>query len=238
MVAAGSGRRFGGAKQYERLGGRRVLDWALAACRAIEPGVASEGARSGAGSSRGVGVVLVVPPDRAGRAEPAADAIVAGGGTRSASVRAGLGAVPPDASLVLVHDAARPVPVPGVWERVLAALDQGADAVVPVVPLTDTLRERGGPTVDRGRFVAVQTPQGFRAEVLRRAHRAAPEGSDDASLVEAIGATVVTVDGDPANIKVTTALDLRLADLLCRSTRNVPSVPNVANVPNVPSVRR
>jgi 2-C-methyl-D-erythritol 4-phosphate cytidylyltransferase len=80
----------------------------------------------------------------------------------------------------------------------------------------DTLRVVGGSTVDRTGFVAVQTPQAFRAAALRSAHAGDPEGTDDASLVEAAGGRVVVVDGDPANIKITTPTDLALAELLCR----------------------
>jgi len=199
VVAGGSGARFGDRKQYLALGSRRVLDWALDA--------AGDGAD---------GVVLVVPADRAADAEPLATRVVAGGASRSASVRAGLGAVPDDAEVILVHDAARPVPVPGVWQRVRAAIEAGADAAVPAVPVADTLRELGGGTVDRSRLVAVQTPQAFRAAALRAAHADEPEGTDDASLVEAAGGRVVVVDGDPANIKITTPVDLSLAELLCR----------------------
>lgn len=199
VVAGGTGERFGERKQYLALGGQRVLDWAL---------------RSAADHVDGV--VLVVPADAVDHPEPLADRVVAGGDTRSASVRAGLAAVPGDATTIVVHDAARPVPVPAVWARVLAAVAAGADAVVPAVPVADTLREVGGTTVDRSRFVAVQTPQGFRAEALRAAHEGDPEGTDDASLVEAAGGRVVVVDGDPANIKITTPHDLDVAALLCR----------------------
>jgi 2-C-methyl-D-erythritol 4-phosphate cytidylyltransferase len=199
VVAGGSGARFGERKQYLPLGGARVLDWSLRAATA-----------------HGDGVVLVVPADAAADEEPGADAVVPGGDSRSASVRAGLAAVPADAEVIVVQDAARPVPVPEVWERVLAAVAAGADAAVPGVPVSDTLREIGGATVDRSRFVAVQTPQAFRAAALRAAHEGAPEGTDDASLVEAGGGRVVVVDGDPRNIKVTTPVDLALAELLCR----------------------
>ena len=161
-------------------------------------------------------VVLVVPVDRTSATEPLADVVVGGGATRSESVRAGLAALPDDVTHVLVHDAARPVPVTDVWRRVLAALEQGADAVVPVVPVTDTLREREGATVDRERFVVVQTPQGFRVDVLRAAHADQREGTDDGSLAEAIGAKVVLVDGDPTNIKITNASHLAMAELLVR----------------------
>ncbi len=199
VVAGGRGARFGEPKQYQRLGDRRVLDWSLHAAR-----------------ERSDGVVLVVPADRAPDHERLATAVVAGGETRSASVRAGLAAVPPDAEVIVVHDAARPVPVPDVWDRVLAAIAAGADAAVPAIPVSDTLREVGGGTVERARFVAVQTPQAFRAAALRTAHADGPEGTDDASLVEATGGRVVVVDGDPANIKITTPVDLSLAELLCR----------------------
>lgn len=198
VVAGGTGVRYGERKQYLDLGGRRVLDWALDAAQ-----------------QHSDGVVLVVPPDRAGDPEPEVT-VVAGGETRSASVRAGLEAVPADAAVIVVHDAARPVPVPAVWSRALAAVEGGADAAVPVVPVTDTLREVGGGTVDRNRFVAVQTPQAFRAAALRSAHAAGQDGTDDASLVEQAGGRVVVVDGDPTNVKITTPVDLVVAEHLCR----------------------
>ena len=199
VVAGGSGDRFGERKQYLALGHQRVLDWAL-----------------GAAAAHADGVVLVVPTDVVAEPEPQADVVVAGGATRSASVRAGLAAVPAEAATIVVHDAARPVPVPGVWERVLAAVASGADAAVPAVAVSDTLREVGGTTVDRTRFVAVQTPQAFRATALRAAHTDASEGTDDASLVEATGGRVVVVEGDPTNLKITTPHDLDVAELLCR----------------------
>ena len=199
MVAGGSGTRFGKPKQYEPLGDRRVLDWSLEVAREISDVV-----------------VLVVPSGRVDDVEPLADVVVAGGDSRSASVRAGLAAVSDAATVVLVHDAARPVPLVDVWERVVAALESGASAVVPVVPVTDTLRERDGGTVDRTRLVAVQTPQGFAADVLRAAHASGADASDDAALAEAVGANVVLVDGDVRNIKITNASDLALAELLVR----------------------
>lgn len=194
VVAAGSGDRFGGPKQYERLGDRRVLDWSLGAARAACDGV-----------------VLVVHADRVDDDE-GVDAVVAGGATRSESVRAGLAAVPDDATAVLVHDAARPLVPAAVWRRVLDGVRAGAAAVVPAVPVVDTLREIGGGTVDRGRFVAVQTPQGFDAAALRAAHAAGAEATDDAALVEAAGGMVLLVDGDPAAAKITAPHDLRLLE--------------------------
>jgi 2-C-methyl-D-erythritol 4-phosphate cytidylyltransferase len=199
VVAAGSGERFGQRKQFQPLAGRRVVDWALRAAR-----------------RHCDGVVLVVPADVAHEAEPAADAVVAGGATRSESVRRGLAAVPPEAETVVVHDAARPVPVPAVWERVLAAVAAGADAAVPAIEVTDSLRAVGGGAVDRRGFVAVQTPQAFGAAALRGAHEGGADASDDATLVEAAGGRVVVVDGDPANVKVTSPTDLLLAEQLCR----------------------
>jgi 2-C-methyl-D-erythritol 4-phosphate cytidylyltransferase len=198
VVAGGSGIRFGERKQFLPLGARRVVDWSLDAARAASDGV-----------------VLVVPEDAATTPEPRADRVVAGGSSRSESVRAGLAAVPAEAEVIVVHDAARPVPVPEVWQRVLAAVGAGADAAVPGVPVTDTLRVVGGSTVDRAQFISVQTPQAFRAAALRAAHADGADGSDDASLVEASGGRVVVVDGDPTNIKITNRVDLALAELLC-----------------------
>ncbi len=168
-----------------------MLDWSLEAARAACDGV-----------------VLVVAAERVGDDE-GVDAVVAGGASRSDSVRAGLAAVPDDAEVVLVHDAARPLAPAEVWRRVIDAVVAGGDAVVPAVPVTDTLREVGGGTVDRSRFVAVQTPQGFRAEALRAAHAAGGDATDDAALVEAAGGMVRVVDGDPAAAKITGAHDLR-----------------------------
>lgn len=190
VVAGGSGHRFGAAKQYVEVAGRRVVDWSVAAARTVSDGV-----------------VVVVPAADVDDPVEGADAVVAGGSTRAASVRAGLAAVPPDAAVVLVHDAARPAASPALFRAVVDAVRDGAAAVVPGVPVADTLRRRGGGTVDRDELVAVQTPQGFRAEVLRAAHAAGGEATDDAGLVEAAGAEVVVVPGEPANRKLTHPAD-------------------------------
>jgi 2-C-methyl-D-erythritol 4-phosphate cytidylyltransferase len=197
VVAAGSGSRFGRPKQYEPLGTRRVLDWSLDAARCVADGV-----------------VLVVAPEHAADAESAADVVVAGADTRSGSVRAGLAAVPADAAVVLVHDGARPLAGAELFARVVAAVTEGVDAVVPAVAVTDTLRRRDGGPVDRDELLAVQTPQGFRAGALRDAHAGGGEATDDVSLVEAAGGKVVVVDGTPANIKITHPDDLVVAGAL------------------------
>jgi len=199
VVAAGSGNRFGAAKQYQPLGGRRVLDWSLEAARAASDGV-----------------VVVVPADRTADAEPLADAVAAGGDTRSASVRAGLAAVPDDAEVVVVHDGARPLAGAALFATVVAAVRDGADAAVPGVPLADTLRWRSGGVADRDGLVAVQTPQAFRAAALRAAHAGGGEATDDASLVEAAGGKVVVVDGSAENLKITNPHDLAVAEALLR----------------------
>jgi 2-C-methyl-D-erythritol 4-phosphate cytidylyltransferase len=197
VVAAGSGARFGGAKQYADLAGRRVLDWAITDARAASDGI-----------------VLVVPAGRSGDPEPDVDVVVAGGSTRSESVRCGLAVVPADAAVVLVHDAARPLAGADLFASVVAAVRDGADAVVPGVPVVDTIRRRTGGVLDRDDLVAVQTPQGFRAEALRAAHAADAEATDDAALVEALGCTVRVIDGHHRNRKITDATDLAAADRL------------------------
>jgi 2-C-methyl-D-erythritol 4-phosphate cytidylyltransferase len=207
VVAGGQGSRFGGAKQYVDLAGRRVLDWSVEAARTVSDGV-----------------VVVVPAEDLDGAVAGADAVVAGGGSRSASVRCGLAAVPPAAAVVVVHDAARPAASPALFRRVVDAVRAGADAVVPGVPVADTLRHRDGGTVDRDELVAVQTPQGFRSDVLRTAHEHAGEATDDAGLVEAAGGTVTVVPGEPANLKLThpsdrVALEATLAERTAGSAR-------------------
>ena len=194
VVAGGAGTRFGGPKQYERLGAARVIDLAVATARRA-----------------GDGIVVVVPPGDA-----AAERAVAGGATRSASVRAGLAAVPSAAAIICVHDAARPLADDALFEAVIEAVRAGADGAVPGVPVADTIKVVDGEgrvvsTPPRDTLVAVQTPQAFRADVLRRAHAAAGEDTDDAGLVEAVGGRVVVVAGDPRNAKITDRADLERA---------------------------
>lgn len=195
MVAAGSGTRFGGPKQFAELEGRRVVDWALVASRSVADGV-----------------VLVVPSDHLNDEAPAADVVVAGGATRSASVRAGLAAVPAGAEVVVVHDAARPFAAPALFEAVVASVRAGADGAIPGVAIADTVKRvvdgRVLGTLDRAELVAVQTPQAFAADALRRAHAGGGEATDDAALVEAAGGRVMVVPGDPANTKITLRTDL------------------------------
>ena len=130
--------------------------------------------------------------------------------------------MPADIDRVLVHDGARPLVSSGVVARVVAGLDI-APAVVPVVPVIDSLRSAEGGAVDRSGFVAVQTPQGFHRAVLERAHEAALDAAaatDDASMVDAIGEIVLHVDGDASNLKITAPADLVVAEaLLMRPTR-------------------
>lgn len=205
VVAGGSGSRFGGLKQLEPLAGKRVLDWSV---EAVGPIAGSEG------------VILVVPASEAGRTDLPGDRVVAGGNSRSESVRSGLAALPDSATHVLVHDGARPLATRALTARVIAGLAR-ADAVVPVVPVTDTLRLRSGGPADRSEFVAVQTPQGFEIAALRRAHDSGQDATDDASLVDRVGGLVAHVDGEAGNIKITDPSDLLVAEALLAS--EVPS---------------
>ena len=191
IVAGGSGARFGGPKQYELLGDKRIIDHSVAVARA---------------SSHGV--VIVVPA-----ADCTREGGVAGGATRSESVRAGLATVPSDATIVCVHDAARPFASRALFAAVIAGVHEGADAAIPGVPVADTIKliDDNGVVINtprRDRLVAVQTPQAFRAGVLRAAHAAAGEATDDAALVEGRGGHVVVVDGDVINRKITHPDDL------------------------------
>ena len=194
IVAAGSGNRFGGQKQFMVLGDKRVIDWSRHVAHAV-----------------GNGVVMVVPAEVA-----ESEGGVAGGATRSESVRRGLAAVPSDATIVCVHDAARPFASEHLYKAVISAVVSGADGAIPGLAVTDTIKRvnESGTVLDtpeRASLVAVQTPQAFRAAVLRKAHESGEEGTDDASLVERAGGKVVVVNGEAINKKITTPEDLEWA---------------------------
>ena len=192
VVAAGRGERFGGPKATALLGG--IPLWT----RAVE-------ALTAAGA-RHVVVVGEVPGG------------VAGGSRRRDSVAAGLTVLPPDATHVLVHDAARPLATAALAKAVVARLAAGGvDGVVPGIPVRDTMKRVAGDqvvsTVPRQDLIAVQTPQGFVVAALRAAHAAVDDdATDDAQLVERNGGRVVYVPGENANLKITYAEDLAVAE--------------------------
>jgi 2-C-methyl-D-erythritol 4-phosphate cytidylyltransferase len=209
-------------KQFEVLDSRRVLDCAVETAQSCSDGV-----------------VVVVPKDdlaeeiahsnyftdNQGRRDQMR--IVAGGPTRTASVRQGLAAVPNNADIIIVHDAARPFATVNLFAAVTNVVLAGADGAVPGLPVVDTVKvievrpvnlhpQNSGAAVaphvvntpDRGTLVAVQTPQAFIAKILRTAHSQEIEGTDDASLVEAVGGTVIVVPGENDNRKITLPEDL------------------------------
>lgn len=220
VVAAGSGTRLaaGAPKAFVGIDGLSILHHALS--RVLAAPAAQ--------------VVVVAPPERQGDALSEALAVagdrrdlvsvVAGGPTRQASVAAGLAALWADVELVLVHDAARALTPPEVFERVIAALEEGAVGAVPVLPVIDTIKRIAGgailAAVDRSELAAAQTPQGFRRDVLDAAYAASTEDfTDDAALVAAAGHAVAAVPGHPLAFKITTAADLeRARHLLAAST--------------------
>ncbi len=210
VVAAGSGTRLaaGIPKAFVRVGGRTLLGHAVARVRASGPVTQ---------------VVLVVPDDRVREVSDAfADAVVvAGGPTRQQSVQAGLRAIDPGTSVVLVHDAARALTPPATFVAVVDAVRSGHAVVVPAVELHDTVRSVGAGAsslVDRSTLRAVQTPQGFRRDVLDRAHadaaalEASAPATDDATLTERAGHRVTLVAGAPEAFQGTRPLDLLLAE--------------------------
>lgn len=214
LVAAGRGERLGTdrPKAFAGLGGRVLLAESLERLEA----------------SDWIDAIVVVVPDE--WEEPAillaeelgagkVNSAVAGGLTRADSVRAGVNEVPDDALLVLVHDAARPF-LPGeVIGRVLGALGEGWDGVVPGLPVADTLKRADphgavGETIDRSGLYTIQTPQAFPAATLRQALARGGDASDCAGLVEAAGGRVRIVEGDPRLLKVTTSSDLVFVETL------------------------
>jgi len=212
LAAAGRGERLGSdrPKAFARLGGRPLL------AESLERLESSEWIDA---------IVIAAPPDWEEPSILVAEEIAAtkvssavtGGASRSESVRLALADVPEDAAVVLVHDAARPLLPEEVIERVLAPLSEGWDGVVPALPLADTVKrvesDRVVETLARDDLVAVQTPQAFLADVLRRAVAGdVSEATDCASLVEASGGRVKWVEGDPRLLKVTDADDLELVE--------------------------
>lgn len=213
VSAAGSGERLGAGipKAYVELCGQTMLERSVDGL--LRSGVIDR-------------VVVAVPADRvaetatlmAGRAT-----VVAGGAERYDTVRLALDKIG-DPEFVLVHDAARPLTPVDQIHRVVAALADGQRAVIPVLPVVDTIKavDANGVvlgTPERSGLRAVQTPQGFTTELLRRAYQRAGTiaATDDASLVENLGTPVHTVAGDPLAFKVTTALDLQLARAVLES---------------------
>lgn len=209
VVAAGRGERLGsdGPKAFAALAGRPMLEWSIAALRAV-PAIER--------------IVVALP---AGVAAPEGCIGVPGGEQRSHSVRAALAAAG-EGDAVLVHDAARPFVTAELVARCLAALDGGWDAAIAAAPVTDTIKraDAGGrvvETLDRSALWSIQTPQVFRRAALERA-LARPDAelaaaTDDAMLVERDGGSVRIVAAPPENLKVTTALDLAVAELLLRA---------------------
>ncbi|MBU4214946.1 MAG: 2-C-methyl-D-erythritol 4-phosphate cytidylyltransferase [Cellulomonas sp.] len=233
LTAAGSGTRLGRdePKAFVPVDGSPLL---LHAAKALLDAETADGERISQ-------LVVTVPAGLVARASAlltqACGAeldlwVVEGGSTRQASVAAGLAAVRPEVDLILVHDAARAFAPAELIARVVTALRAGHDAVVPGLPVVDTIKRVGEPsaagdrpvmgTVPRAELVGVQTPQGFDRELLVRAHaaghgRAADElsaASDDAGLVEELGAVVWVVPGDRRAAKITTADDLLVARVL------------------------
>ncbi|MDQ4503841.1 2-C-methyl-D-erythritol 4-phosphate cytidylyltransferase [Sinomonas sp. ASV322] len=242
IVAAGAGTRLGHGipKALVPVAGEPLLGRALRG--AVAAGVARQIVVAvPAGDTALTSLCRALGQNLMARRDGPPITVVHGGATRSESVRAALAALLPGTQGVLVHDAARPLTPSDVFRRVATALANGAAAVIPAVPVVDTVKSVAATTGDdaalagevvtgtpaREALRAVQTPQGFDAETLRRAHETA-EGwpreraeaiTDDAMLIESLGLPVYVVPGDPLSFKITTPLDLRLAETLVHDAR-------------------
>lgn len=236
VLGGGSGSRFGNGttngvpnsvtngvmvpKQYLDLGGRSLIEHSIAAARTVSQGV-----------------VAVVPDPTAVQARALdVDLVVAGGASRAESTRAGLAAVPPEATVVVVADAAHPLASPAVYAAVVGAVLDGAAGAFPGLPLVDVVAElrpdgSRGASLDRAAHVSVQVPQAFRADLLRAAHAEAVRPDcrfdaltlvEDSAMVAALQvdgapARVVAVPGEARNVHVTTPEELDLARALLRA---------------------
>lgn len=216
VVAAGNGTRLGAAapKAFAELGGRTILERALAGVFQSEHSaqVVVVAPRSHLEAAR------VISQLAAGVAS-AAISVVVGADHRQASVAAGLAALGGDVDLVLVHDAARALTPGSAFDRVVRAVRDSGNGIIPSLPVSDTIKRVDGSTVldtvDRSELVHVQTPQGFPRAALEKAYAAAThEFTDDAALYSAAGNTVETVEGDARAFKITTPWDLQRAERL------------------------
>lgn len=220
VPAAGLGTRLGVGRPnaLHELGGASLLVHAVRRlCAASDVGCVVVAAPPGELESVRESLASEIPPG-------VRFLVVEGGDTRQASVAAALACVPADFSVILVHDAARAFAPPELVQRVARAVRAGHGAVIPVLPVVDTIKsvDESGyvtATVDRAPLRAVQTPQGFRRDVLEAAHAAATEvATDDAGLAELIGVKIFCVDGDEAALKITRPADLALAEVLLRGS--------------------
>ncbi|HYH32946.1 MAG TPA: 2-C-methyl-D-erythritol 4-phosphate cytidylyltransferase [Pseudonocardia sp.] len=201
VLAGGAARRFGdGPKQFAPVGGVRMVDRTVAAARRTCDGVA-----------------LVLPPGHTWTGEPV-DSLAEGGDHQSESLRAGLATVPADAAIVVVADPAHPLASDALFRSVVDAVVSGADGAVPVVPILEVVQRVDGgrvlETLPKDDLVLTQTPQAFRAEVLRAAHADRPRPVENSGLLVARGHRVVTVAGDVGNVHVTTRPELAIAESL------------------------
>jgi 2-C-methyl-D-erythritol 4-phosphate cytidylyltransferase len=212
VLAGGGGNRFGGLKQFARLGDQTLLERVVQLV-----------------SDRCDGVVVVLP---AGHDWPSADPRViraTGGAVRAESVRSGLAALPPEAAIVVITDAAHPLASPLLYDRVIAAVQAGADGALPGLPLADAIKRLepvpqalldpsllglAGATTPAGGSVSAQMPMAFELVALRRSHQLISDAVEDSAMVTAAGGQVVVVPGEPTNVHVTTPAELAIAAAL------------------------
>jgi 2-C-methyl-D-erythritol 4-phosphate cytidylyltransferase len=202
VLAAGSGERFGGRKQFAEVAGRRLVDLAV------------EGASMACDRT-----VLVLPPEERWTGSPV-DAVVPGGQDRAASVRAALAVITDEQGIAVVHQAANPLASAELFARLLATIEAGAPAAFPGLRPADLVRtvkgDLAGAVVGRDELVLVQTPAAFRLEVLREAHALVVDAVEDTARVSAAGYDVSVIPGDPRNVHVATPEDLEVVAALLR----------------------
>ena len=198
VYAAGGGQRFGGFKQFERIGEERLVDRCVAALAAVCDHV-----------------VVVLPASEVWTGPPVA-AVVTGGATNPESVRAGLAAVADDAAVIVLHSPSHPLASPALVRRVVEHLATGVDGACPIAPIYDVLKRIDDhgvvvDTVPKHNVVSTQMPMAFRAAVLRNALAVDTTGNDAQTIAERHGARVGTIVGESTNIHVTTRVELEMA---------------------------
>lgn len=206
VIAAGRGTRFGGLKQFQVLGDRRLVDWAVGTARATCDGV-----------------VLVLPEGVEWDGEPV-DAVVAGGATHAESARNGIAAVPESAEVIVLGTASHPFTTRDLYRSTIQAVRDGADAAISARTIADCLKRVDGDTVlesvDKSSIVWAVTPSAFRADLLRRQVALGLEVPEELELIEMAGGRIVVVPGEPTNIHITEPAELAMAEALLPLVRD------------------
>jgi len=235
VVAGGNGTRFGSMKQFAKIFGLPVISWSVSELLQVADHIVIVVPKDLYHEYGKESILAMISHDEDANEHEATQkyfkqdrydyaylldsiSVVAGGNTRSESVRCGLRALPAKTQIVIVHDAARPLAKASLFTQVIEKIIDGYDGATCYLPVSDTIKSLGQDgnisTLDRSKLIAVQTPQAFSFPILQKVHSTNPEATDDVALLEGIGAKIALVKGDPTNLKITEPHDIAILEYL------------------------